>query len=242
MEIKKSKKADLESKRAWILQIGFLVTGSLTLAAFTYKNPDALADMQAKIETRPTEVDYVVMEQPKVEQKTQEQQQPQTNDQQTASTVNAQQQASELMTQVNNSNKEPDAQAGVELGNLLAGVDIKVGGGVVPVTPEDEIDNFPKIEAMFPGGYPALQKYIVDNMNYPQEALDWGDEGVVALTFVVEKDGTVSNIEISRGVSKELDREAKRLLMKSPKWIPGENQYEKVRSRVMLPIRFEIGN
>lgn len=238
MEIKKTKKADLETKRALIFQLGLLVTGSLTLAAFTYQNPNALADMQAKVDTRPSDIDYVLMQKPKEQQ--QQQQKTEVDTQSSSSTVNAEQQASEQMKAVGNSKTNPQSQAGVDLGSLKPG-GLKVGGGIIDIPLEDKIEDFPEVEAKFPGGPAALQRFIQENLNYPDESMLWGDEGLVAITFVIEKDGTVTNVAINQGVSKELDREARRLVKSFPKWIPGESRYEKVRSRVLLPIRFEIG-
>ena len=61
-----------------------------------------------------------------------------------------------------------------------------------------------------------MQKFISKEVQYPQEAIELGDQGIVYVSFVVEKDGSVSNIEIVRGVTKKIDREAKRIVRSFP--------------------------
>ena len=77
-------------------------------------------------------------------------------------------------------------------------------------------------------------------MNYPEIDIQMDVQGKVYLSFIIEKDGSVSNVEIERGVSKTIDREAKRIVKTFPKWKPGENAYGKVRTRVRLPLNFTL--
>lgn len=120
---------------------------------------------------------------------------------------------------------------------------------MVPVPPpavidqkiiEEEIIAFPDKEAEFPGGKDAMFKFINETMVYPPEAIDMGDQGRVYLSFVVEKDGRLTNVKIERGVIKSLDQEAKRIVRKMPNWTPGEVKGEAVRSRARLPIQFML--
>ena len=101
-----------------------------------------------------------------------------------------------------------------------------------------EIIPFPDVEASFPGGQEVMKNWIASNINYPEEALSAGVQGRVYVSFVVEPDGSLTNINIERGISKELDGEAKRLIRSMPKWTPGEAGGKKVRSQVRLPIDF----
>lgn len=86
----------------------------------------------------------------------------------------------------------------------------------------------------------AMQSWIVKNVKYPQTSIELNEQGRVYLSFVVELDGSISNISVERGVSTDLDREAKRLLRNMPKWVPGEAKGKKVRTRCRLPINFTL--
>ena len=99
---------------------------------------------------------------------------------------------------------------------------------------------FPDVEPDFPGGYSNWINWLSDNFVYPDLDLEMGNQGVVYLQFVVEKDGSITDVEVIKGVSSGIDREAKRLLKKSPKWTPGEVSGQQVRTRLRLPINFVI--
>ena len=102
------------------------------------------------------------------------------------------------------------------------------------------IVEFPDVEAGFPGGPAAMMKWINENVKYPQTSIEMNEQGRVFLSFVVEKDGSISNVKIERGISIDLDREAKRVVRKMPKWIPGESSGRSVRARCRLPINFQL--
>lgn len=99
---------------------------------------------------------------------------------------------------------------------------------------------FPDVEPDFPGGYSNWINWLSDNFVYPDLDLEMVNQGVVYLQFVVEKDGSITDVEVIKGVSSGIDREAKRLLKKSPKWTPGEVSGQQVRTRLRLPINFVI--
>jgi protein TonB len=105
---------------------------------------------------------------------------------------------------------------------------------------EMELIEFPDVEAEFPGGANGMQKYIAENVVYPELSLEMGEQGTVYSTFVVERDGSISNVKITRGVSQQLDREAKRVIAAMPKWKPGEANGKTVRTKCMLPIKFRL--
>lgn len=104
----------------------------------------------------------------------------------------------------------------------------------------DEIVDFCDKEAEFNGGATGLQRYISKNFVYPIEAIELGEQGKVFISFVIEKDGSVSNIKIDRGVCESLDNEALRLIRNMPPWSPGETNGLIVRTRVRLPINFTL--
>lgn len=94
--------------------------------------------------------------------------------------------------------------------------------------------------AEFPGGQTALSKWLNKNLNYPELAQQNGIQGRVVVKFCVEKDGSITNVSIARGVDKDLDREAIRVVKKMPKWKAGKNNGVAVRSYFNLPVNFKI--
>ena len=92
----------------------------------------------------------------------------------------------------------------------------------------------------FPGGVAKLFEFISKNIHYPQEAKEKGIQGRVFIGFVIEKDGSVSNIRNLRGVDSELDAEAIRVVKSMPKWKPGKHNGEFVRVSYQIPILFKL--
>ena len=82
--------------------------------------------------------------------------------------------------------------------------------------------------------------YISNNVRYPAEALDAGIEGRVTTMFIVERDGTLSNIQVLRGVEPSLDAEALRVIRSMPTWAPGRQGDKAVRTRYTVPVNFTI--
>ena len=112
-----------------------------------------------------------------------------------------------------------------------------------PEKPKEE-EIFVAVEqpAEFPGGQAALMKWLSQNIRYPEAAQQNDIQGRVVVKFVVEKDGSVGHAEIARGVDKDLDREALRVVNKMPKWQPGKNNGVAVRSYFNLPVTFRLQN
>ncbi len=92
----------------------------------------------------------------------------------------------------------------------------------------------------FPGGSEALYPYIREILKYPIQAIEQGVEGIVYLTFVVEKDGSMSNIRVLRSIGYGCDEEAMRVVRGMPKWTPGKQRGQAVRVRYNLPICFKL--
>ncbi|XOV66710.1 MAG: energy transducer TonB [Fluviicola sp.] len=103
-----------------------------------------------------------------------------------------------------------------------------------------EVVDFPDVEAKFPGGSEALSAFIRENLEYPQSAVNRQQQGKVYLSFIVEKDGNITRIKVERGVSAELDEEAKRVVDSMPNWKPAEAGGKPVASRCRLPIVFQL--
>ena len=93
----------------------------------------------------------------------------------------------------------------------------------------------------FPGGTEALIKFLQDNVTYPQIAKENNIEGRVLCQFVVEKDGTITDIQVVRsGGDASLDKEAVRVLRLMPKWKPGKQQGKPVRVKYTVPVNFKL--
>ncbi len=95
-------------------------------------------------------------------------------------------------------------------------------------------------QPLYPGGNAAMMKFLGDNINYPVEAQEKGIQGRVITNFVVEKDGSLSDIQVIRGVDPLLDAEAVRVIQSMPKWKPGTQKGETVRVRFTLPVVFRL--
>lgn len=106
----------------------------------------------------------------------------------------------------------------------------------------DEIFMVVEEQPEFPGGNEALMKYISDNIKYPADAVSKGIQGRVITNFVVEKDGTLTDVQVARGVDPSLDKEAIRLIESMPRWIPGKQRGEVIRVRFALPVVFRLQN
>ncbi len=104
----------------------------------------------------------------------------------------------------------------------------------------EEIVSFPDVEAHFPGGTEVFSRYINEQIQYPSKAMKKGITGRVYISFVVRKDGTISNVRVVRGVHPLLDEEAVRVVSNMPNWKPGEKNGEKVSTKCLLPLVFNI--
>lgn len=93
---------------------------------------------------------------------------------------------------------------------------------------------------MFPGGYAALMGYLRDNIKYPTVAAENGVQGRVVVGFVVERDGSITDVNILRGVDPSLDREAMRVVKSMPRWTPGKQNGSAVRVKYQVPVSFRL--
>lgn len=92
----------------------------------------------------------------------------------------------------------------------------------------------------FKGGQAALMAYLSKNVRYPAEALKNGIQGRVVTKFVVEVDGSITNVEVARSINPYLDKEAIRVVKSMPKWNPGKSNGKPVRTRFVLPVSFRL--
>ncbi|MCF0177453.1 MAG: TonB family protein [Bacteroidales bacterium] len=85
-----------------------------------------------------------------------------------------------------------------------------------------------------------LNSWVYKYLKYPEDAIDKGIQGRVIVSFIIEKDGSVTNVKIEQGVYESLDEEALKVVSISPKWIPGEIGRKKVRTKIALPVEFRL--
>ena len=111
---------------------------------------------------------------------------------------------------------------------------------VMPLDPNEEIYTIVDKMPEFPTGEEGLGRFITEFIRYPSRAKDEGVQGRILCSFIVRKDGTISNLEVINGLDNDLDNEALRVLSMMPKWTPGVNNNEAVSVKCILPIDFKI--
>jgi protein TonB len=105
---------------------------------------------------------------------------------------------------------------------------------------KDEIYEVADVMPEYPGGVEAMFQFLRDNMKYPIEALDEGIQGRVLVQFVVNKKGSIKDIEVYKSVHPLLDKEAIRVVKSMPKWNPGMQKGKPVRVKYTMPIMFRL--
>ena len=113
-----------------------------------------------------------------------------------------------------------------------------------PPAPKPEVSNkvFDVVEEMphFPGGAAALQAFLSSNTKYPVVAQENGVQGRVIVSFVVERDGSITDVRVLRSVDPSLDREASRVVRSMPRWSPGKQNGSAVRVKYTVPVVFRL--
>jgi protein TonB len=92
----------------------------------------------------------------------------------------------------------------------------------------------------FNGGEKKLREFLSGNLNYPAEAIEKGIAGTVYITFIIEKNGQISNVKVLRGLGGGLTEEAIRVVKLMPRWLPGKQNGKPVRVQFTLPIKFTL--
>ena len=225
MEEKKSPKANLENKKLMFIQIGMIISLLIAWMAFEHKSYD-------KREIDPSLLNReVVLDEEMVEITKQEEQKPQP--------VEVPKQTTQLEI----------VQDDVEVEDIEINAEVdqqEVIEEYVPVEVEEEEvveqEIFQIVEEMpaFPGGEAKLMEYVTKNIKYPQIARETGIQGRVFVGFVVEPDGSVSNVKVLRGIGGGCDEEAMRVVKSMPKWKPGKQRGKAVRVSYMLPVNFKL--
>ncbi len=105
---------------------------------------------------------------------------------------------------------------------------------------ENKVFDIVEQQPLFPGGPAALMKYLSENTKYPVVAQENGVQGRVIVQFVVEKDGSISDVHVLRGVDPSLDKEAVRVVKSMPRWTPGKQNGITVRVNYRVPVLFRL--
>lgn len=108
------------------------------------------------------------------------------------------------------------------------------------INEEEIIYTITETNPEFPGGDKVMYQYLGKNMRYPSEAQDKNVQGMVYISFVVEKDGSITGVRCLKGIGSGCDEEAMRVVKSMPNWIPGMQDGEIVRVRFNLPIAFKL--
>ena len=227
MEIKKSPKADLESKKLTFTLIGLVVSLFIIWRVFEYKSYDkqTFDDLQRTVEVMEEEmVEITKQEQPKV-------QPPQPKPQVTQI---------EIVEDDVEVEDEIDINAEVDQDEVIEEYEF-----TPPEIEEEEIveaEIFKVVEEMpeFPGGAAKMMEYIQKNMKYPMMARESDIQGRVFVNFVVEPDGSISNVTVMRGIGGGCDEEALRVVQSMPNWKPGKQRGSAVRCSFTVPIIFKL--
>lgn len=230
MENKKTEQADLENKRGYFFEIGFIFAIGVFILLFWWptkvekaKDLDNSGIIEEEIE------EMVITRQEKIELP------PPPPPKETVS---------EILEVVEDKVEVNDIAPIEELDD-----DAKIDfSEPVEVEQKEEVEEEPQVffivEDMpeFPGGEIALRKYIAENVRYPEMAKENDIQGTVYVRFVVDEQGKVGNVEVLRGVDPLLDKEAIRVVQSLPKWKPGKQRGKAVKVSHSVPIKFALQN
>ncbi len=228
MELKKNPKADLENRRGLYLEIGLVAALVAALVAFNIKSYDE-EQIEVVQRTAIDEVEDVII------QTQQEELPPPPPPEQP-----------EVTTELNVIEDDAESENEVDMSSFQR----QEEATNIEITPvkieeeeeEDEQEIFQVVEndPEFPGGAEALYKYLAQNIKYPQLARENNITGRVYVTFVVEKDGSVTGVRVLRDIGGGCGQEAIRVIKSMPKWTPGKQRGKNVRVQYNLPVNFSL--
>jgi len=224
MEPKKTEKADLERKSFMFFSLGLIVSLLLAITAFTYRVYD---DTSAKDLSKNAANNDEILEVPP----TQQLPPPPPKIQQPQIIEVPDEKKIEEEIEIN-MDTEVTEQTKVE--------EIKIAEVEEKEDP-DQIFLVVEETAAPPGGMPAFYDFVSKKLKYPAQARRMGIEGKVFVEFVIERDGTITDVKAIKGIGAGCDEEAVRVLQSAPKWKPGKQRGKPVRQRMVLPIAFKLG-
>ncbi|MBM3436067.1 MAG: TonB family protein [Bacteroidetes bacterium] len=225
MEVKKSKGANLESKRILFLQIGLVVSLCFTLAAFEWTMEKSYSMDKLFSNTR-----YEIEEIVKI-----------TVQEDTKPIIPVPKVQPVNFSVIDNEKAEDIIEI-----DFTDPEDTENSLDLIKIDePEDEPEDngfFTVVEEQpsFPGGYAALLKYIKDHLDYPQTAREIGLAGTVYVSFIVWKDGSIRNVVLQRGIGGGCDEAALHVIENMPSWIPGKQRTVPVNVQMVLPVKFQL--
>jgi protein TonB len=227
MKQKKSSKASLEDKKIFFLLMGFVMVLSLVYIGLEWTNTQV---------TVYEVVDLSFLEEDELDDVIQTTQQetpppPPPPEPDVIEALNIVEDDVETTTiEINTEDDKKEA------------VSIQAPVAAPVIQEEDEEVIFQVVETMpqFPGGDAAMMKYLRDNIRYPVIAQENGVQGRVTCQFVVNRDGSIVDIEVVRSVDPSLDKEAIRVIQSMPKWKPGQQRGKPVRVKYTLPVNFRL--
>lgn len=224
MEVKKTPKADLESKKTVFLQIGLVVVLSLVLVAFEWTSTDVNVDFSLQDEDIEVEEEIIpITRQEEVKPP------PPPPPPAVADILNIVEDDVELDEELEIMDTEMSQDDIVDFSNMVFEEETRDEGEIFMI-----VEEMPE----FPGGTEALQKYLAQSVRFPVIAQENGIQGRVYIQFVINQNGEVTNATILRGVDPSLDREALRVVEAMPKWKPGKQRNSPVRVSYIVPINF----
>lgn len=228
MELKKSPKANLETKKALFTEIGLVVALAVVLFAFEYKTTEkAVSTLEEEVYI-PVEEEIIPITQETPPPKPDMPKIPQLSDE--IDIVSDEIQVEDIII-----NTEDIADMGVEVMDYVA--EVEEEEIIEEALPYKSVE----VEPSFQGGTANdFSKWVQQRLVYPEIALENGISGTVILYFEVDKDGNLINVKVLRGVDKSLDEEAVRVVKSSPKWSPGRQQDIAVKCQYQFPVTFQL--
>jgi protein TonB len=224
MEPKKNPKKDLNRKRTLFLQIGLVISLTIVFVAFEWKTYEIQENILSGINSIQIDQEIVQVTQ---------QEQPEPPKAPQVTTILEVIDGDEIIQdEINISIEDRPDQAAQTY------VPVSIEEAPEPVA--EEIFTFVEEYPEFLGGEKALYEYIKNNVNYSELAIKTNIEGTVYVEFVVEKDGSISDVKVLRGIGGGCDEEAVRVVKSMPKWKPGKQRGQPVRVYYTLPIDFKI--
>ena len=220
MEQKKSNNANLEKKKSSFIWIGMVFALAVVLMAFEYTVYDQTVSKMGTLDLDLLEEEIVPIAQITP---------PPPPPPPTPTTVIEIVDDEEEVEEIEVMDMELDEDTEIEYVEI-----------VEEAVAEEEIFTIVEQMPSFPGGDEALFKFLGKNINYPQMAADAGITGMVYVTFVVEKDGSVADARILKGIGGGCDEEALRVVKQMPKWSPGKQRGKSVKVQYNLPVRFTL--
>jgi protein TonB len=228
MKAKKNSGADLESKRPIFMEAGLIIALALSLLAFNWKSFDkiALPDYSRMSEDIPEEMVQITQQKPPELPK-----------------VNIPPVMANISIVEDGDAVDDDFIFSAEIDPMD-----EVEAYVPPVrhmveeaaVEEEEIFTVVESYPEFPGGEAALYNFLGKNLRYPDMAKETGISGKVYVTFIVEKDGSITDVKLARGIGGGCDEEALRVVNLMPKWTPGKQRGIPVRVRYIFSVRFTL--